>query len=83
MSGALEFRVLGPVEVVLGGVASRIGSPIQRTLLALLLMQPKEVVSMDRIVDMLWPDNPPDARRKLWFHGSLRAPHALGAICAR
>jgi len=70
VSGALEFRVLGPVEVVLGGVASRIGSPIQRTLLALLLMQPKEVVSMDRIVDMLWPDNPPDARRKLWFHVS-------------
>src|SRR6266545_3670528 len=52
----------------------RIGSPTQRTLLALLLMHPNEVVSTDRIVDVLWPDNPPEARRKLWFHVSkLRA----------
>jgi DNA-binding SARP family transcriptional activator/tetratricopeptide (TPR) repeat protein len=66
--------MLGPVEVVLDGVPRRIGSPIQRTLLALLLMHPNEVVSTDRIVDVLWPDNPPEARRKLWFHVSkLRA----------
>jgi DNA-binding SARP family transcriptional activator/tetratricopeptide (TPR) repeat protein len=66
--------VLGPVEVVLGGVASRIGSPIQRALLALLLMSPNEVVSTDRILHVLWPDDPLDARRKLWFHVSkLRA----------
>jgi len=71
---ALEFRVLGPVEVVLDGEVMRIGSPTQRTLLALLLMHPNEVVSTDRIVDVLWPDNPPEARRKLWFHVSkLRA----------
>jgi DNA-binding SARP family transcriptional activator len=66
----LEFRVLGPVEVVRNGVATRIGSPIQRTLLALLLMHANEVVSTDHIVDVLWPDNPPEARRKLWFHVS-------------
>jgi DNA-binding SARP family transcriptional activator len=70
VSGGLEFRVLGPVEVVHDGVAMRIGSPTQRTLLALLLMHPNEVVSTDRIVDVLWPDNPPEARRKLWFHVS-------------
>jgi DNA-binding SARP family transcriptional activator len=65
---SLELKVLGPVEVVLDSVPRRIGSPIQRTLLALLLMHPNEVVSTDRIVDVLWADNPPDARRKLWFH---------------
>jgi DNA-binding SARP family transcriptional activator len=69
-----EFRVLGPLEVVHDGHAKRIGSPTQRTLLALLLMHPNEVVSTDRIVDVLWPDNTPEARRKLWFHISkLRA----------
>ena len=90
MSGSLEFRVLGPVEVVLDGVARRIGSPIQRTLLVLLLIHPNEVVSTDRIVDVLWPDNPPKTRRKLWFHVSkLRgileaggADDAAGAILA-
>jgi DNA-binding SARP family transcriptional activator len=66
----LEFRVLGPVEVVVDGVPARIGSGTQRTLLALLLAHPNEVVSTDRIVEVLWPDNPPEARRKLWFHVS-------------
>jgi DNA-binding SARP family transcriptional activator len=93
VSRSLELRILGPVEVVLDTVATRIGSPIQRTLLALLLMQPNEVVSTDRIVDVLWPDNPPEARRKLWFHvsklrgilqpgggdaGAIVATHATG-----
>jgi DNA-binding SARP family transcriptional activator len=74
VGGSLEFRVLGPVEVVLDSVAKRVGSPIQRTLLALLLVHQNEVVSADRIVDALWPDNPLDGRRKLWFHVSkLRA----------
>jgi len=66
----IEFRVLGPVEVVLDRAAVRIGSPTQRTLLALLLMQPNELLSTDRIVDALWRDNPAEGRRKLWFHVS-------------
>jgi DNA-binding SARP family transcriptional activator len=61
--------VLGPLEVVHDGVARRIGSGTQRTLLALLLMHPNEVASTDRVVDVLWPDDP-EARRKLWFHVS-------------
>src|SRR3954451_1022728 len=70
LSEALEFRVLGPIELVHDGIATRIGSPTQRTLLALLLQHPGKVVSTDRIVDVLWPGNPPDAHRKLWFHVS-------------
>jgi hypothetical protein len=37
---SLELRVLGPVEVVVDGAVRRIGSPIQRTLLSLLLTPP-------------------------------------------
>ena len=70
MARRMEFRVLGPVEIVVDGVTPRIGSATQRTLLALLLAHPNEVVSTDRIVDVLWPDNRPEARRKLWFHVS-------------
>lgn len=79
MIEAPEFRVLGAVEVVIDGVPRRIGSPTQRTLLALLLMHPNEVVSTDHIVDVLWRDEPLDAHRKLWFHVSklrgLLQPH--------
>jgi DNA-binding SARP family transcriptional activator/tetratricopeptide (TPR) repeat protein len=70
VTAATEFRVLGPVEFILDGVAIHIGSSTQRTLLALLLIHRNEVVSTDRIVELLWPDNPPEARRKLWFHVS-------------
>ncbi len=70
LSEALEFRVLGPIEIVHDGIATRIGSPTQRTLLALLLQHAGQVVSTDRILDVLWPGNPPEARRKLWFHVS-------------
>jgi DNA-binding SARP family transcriptional activator len=66
----VAFRILGPVEVVRDGSAARIGSPTQRTLLALLLRQPNEIVSTDRIIDVLWPDDPSEARRRLWFHVS-------------
>ena len=66
----MEFRVLGPVEVVLDGSEVRIGSPTQRTLLALLLVHANTLVSTDRIVDVLWRDDSPEARRKLWFHVS-------------
>jgi DNA-binding SARP family transcriptional activator len=66
----VEFRILGPVEVVRDGSSTRIGSPTQRTLLALLLRQPNEIVSTDRIIDVLWPDDPAEGRRKLWFHVS-------------
>jgi DNA-binding SARP family transcriptional activator/class 3 adenylate cyclase/tetratricopeptide (TPR) repeat protein len=70
----MEFRVLGPVEVLVDGVPGRIGSATQRTLLAILLSHPNEVVSTDRIIEVLWPDDPLDGRRKLWFHVSkLRA----------
>jgi len=80
VSGSLELRVLGPVEVVVDSVARRIGSPIQRTLLGLLLLHPNEVITTDRIVDVLWPGNPPEARRKLWFHVSkLRGILQAGA----
>src|SRR5262245_27153011 len=33
-------------------------------------MNPNEVVATDRMVEVLWPGNPPEARRKLWFHVS-------------
>src|SRR6478735_1956742 len=76
LSVAPEFRVLGPIEIVHDGIATRVGSPTQRTLLALLLQHPGKVVSTDRIVDVLWPGNPQEARRKLWFHVSkLRRIH--------
>jgi YVTN family beta-propeller protein len=55
----VEFRVLGPLEVVRDGVTIPLHRPRLRALLALLLLHANEVVSSDRIIDALWADDPP------------------------
>jgi DNA-binding SARP family transcriptional activator len=55
----VEFRVLGPLEVEVGGAPLRLGTPRQRTLLGLLLLRAGEVVSCDRLVEELWDGDPP------------------------
>jgi DNA-binding SARP family transcriptional activator len=61
---AIEFRVLGPLEVSRGGRPLSIaGKPA--ALLALLLVHANEVVSTDRLIDGLWGDTPPKSAAKL------------------
>ena len=60
----MEFRILGPLEVRSDGRALDLGGPKQRALLAALLLQPNRVVARDRLVDLLWDDDPPDTARK-------------------
>jgi DNA-binding SARP family transcriptional activator len=55
----LEFRVLGPLEVLVDGSPARLGGPRQRALLAILLVHANEVVPVARLVDELWGDDPP------------------------
>jgi basic membrane lipoprotein Med (substrate-binding protein (PBP1-ABC) superfamily)/DNA-binding SARP family transcriptional activator len=69
----VRFEVLGPTRVVAtagaGAAAGRpdaplvLGGPKQRLVLALLLAHPNTVVSLDRLVDGLWGDDPPDSAR--------------------
>ena len=55
----LEFRILGPLEVLDGEEVLHLGGQKQRALLAILLLDPNRVVSTDRIVDALWGEEPP------------------------
>jgi DNA-binding SARP family transcriptional activator len=78
----VEFRILGPLEVVEQGRALPLGGARQRTLLALLLTRANEVVSAERLVDELWGAQPPrTAANALQYHVSqLRkalAPHEV------
>src|SRR5512146_659331 len=54
-----EYRVLGPLEVMDDGRPLALGGQKQRALLALLLIHAGETLSVDRIVDELWGENPP------------------------
>jgi DNA-binding SARP family transcriptional activator len=55
----IEFRILGPLEVVDESGSIALGGQKQRALLALLLIHAGEVVSSDRIVEELWGEQPP------------------------
>ena len=55
----MEFRVLGTLEATVGGVPAALKAPKQRQLLAAFLVNPNTVVSVDRLSDILWGDDPP------------------------
>src|SRR5581483_4231086 len=55
----MEFLLLGPLDVVADDESLLLGGARQRALLVLLLLHRNEVVSTDRIIDALWPAEPP------------------------
>src|SRR5690349_10324097 len=54
-----DFRILGPLEVSDETGPLLLGGLKQRAVLALLLLEPGRVVSVDRLIDALWGDQPP------------------------
>jgi WD40 repeat protein/DNA-binding SARP family transcriptional activator len=59
----MEFRLLGPIEVVEDGRARSIGGPKQRTVLAHLVLRANHVVAPDRLIEEVWGEDPPPAAR--------------------
>ena len=57
---AIEYRILGPLEVLDSGSALPLGAEKLRAVLALLLLNANRVVSRERLVDEIWGDNPPN-----------------------
>jgi DNA-binding SARP family transcriptional activator/class 3 adenylate cyclase len=60
----LEFRVLGPLEVIAEGRQVALGGQKQRALLAALLLEANRVVSTSRLIDAMWEDDPPETAPK-------------------
>jgi DNA-binding SARP family transcriptional activator len=60
----LEFRILGPFEVLDDERPIRLGGPQQRALLAILLVHRGKAVSSDRLIDELWGERPPATAAK-------------------
>jgi DNA-binding SARP family transcriptional activator len=61
----MEYRVLGPLEVLAGGKPVPLGPPKQRVVLGTLLLHANEVVSTERLVDELWGERPPPSAPKV------------------
>ncbi|MFB6613154.1 BTAD domain-containing putative transcriptional regulator [Streptomyces sp. NPDC056367] len=57
------FGLLGPLDVQIDGVSVQLGGARQRTLLAVLLLSPGRIVSVDSLIDAVWPSGAPTTAR--------------------
>lgn len=76
----VKFDVLGPLCVRSEQGALPLGTPAQRSLLAVLLTSPNVAVSDDRLMDELWGDELPASARHLLHVYVSRLRGALGEL---
>ena len=78
----LDVRLLGPIEVERDGEPVALGGQKPRALFAMLALEPGRVVSVDRLVEALWPGDPPEtaAHAVQVYVSQLRK--ALGPVIA-
>jgi DNA-binding SARP family transcriptional activator/tetratricopeptide (TPR) repeat protein len=79
----MEFRILGPLEIYDRGRKLAVGTPRTRALLAILLTTPNQLVSIDRLIDELWPDDPPSDARTLIHSYISRLRRVSGTAAER
>ena len=60
----MQFRIPGPLEVYSQSHPVPLRGPRQRALLAILLLHAGEVVSTERLIDLLWGERAPEGARK-------------------
>jgi DNA-binding SARP family transcriptional activator/tetratricopeptide (TPR) repeat protein len=83
----MDFRLLGPVEAYVAQRPVPLGRRRERCLLGLLLLEAGNVLTMDRLVALLWNDDPPPAvHRSVHAHvARLRAglsPYGVRIVTA-
>jgi YVTN family beta-propeller protein len=76
----MQYRILGSLEVLDGERVLDVGGGKQRSVLALLLLHANEVVSSDRLIDELWPAEPPPSAAKIIQAHVSRLRKALDSV---
>ena len=74
----MEFRILGPLELVENGRQVELAGGRQRKLLAVLLVHAGQVVSTDRLIDALWGERPPASAAKVLQNAISQLRRSLG-----
>jgi DNA-binding SARP family transcriptional activator len=54
-----QVRLLGPIDVLADGIPVPVHGRCQKTLLAVLSLRAREVISADHLADVLWGAHPP------------------------
>ena len=73
-----RFRVLGPVGIEHAGEPIELGRRRERCLLGVLLLEAGTSVPVERLIDLLWDGDPPDAARSALRVHVSRLRSALG-----
>ncbi|GGS17869.1 SARP family transcriptional regulator [Actinokineospora fastidiosa] len=63
--GVVRILVLGPVAVLGDGAEVNLGGPKPKALLVALLQQAGRVVAVERLVDLIWDESPPQSATAL------------------
>ena len=75
----MEFRILGPLEVVEDGRQVSLDRRRMRALLAFLLLHANELLSADRLIDEVWGPEPPRTAAASLQNYVSRLRKAIGA----
>lgn len=62
-SAWVEFRILGPLEIMVGPARLELGGIRQQTVLAALLLNANKVVAVDRLLEAVYADHLPSTSR--------------------
>ena len=79
VAAGVRVGVLGALEVWRGDEAVLIGSPKQRRVLAALAVHAGQVVSIDRLADMVWSGDPPPSVAETLRNYVARLRSSLGS----
>jgi DNA-binding SARP family transcriptional activator len=82
---AVEYRLLGPLEALEDGPSIGLGAPKQRSVLAVLLLHANEVVPVERLIDQVWGEEPPETAVNILqgYVSDLRRALGKDAIATR
>jgi SARP family transcriptional regulator, regulator of embCAB operon len=59
----VQFGVLGPLEMSIGGTLVPLGTPKQRAVLAVMIIHANRAVAVDALLDATWDHQPPEGAR--------------------
>ena len=76
----MQFRLLGPLQMVVDGETRSLSSPGEKAVLALLLLAAGRVLTREMLVDALWGDDPPANPANALQGRISRLRHALEGI---
>ena len=75
----MDFRLLGPLEVVGdGGAELSIGTGRQRALLGLLILRANQLIGSDQLVEALWGQSPPPTAQRMLHNQVFALRKVLG-----